>query len=472
MISWPIATPAAPPSQPHAKAPGWLRIGYCLIIALALLLRLMHVLIADVDSPVRGDAIQHVSYAWNLLHHGVFSSVPPDTGPVIADSFRDPGYPLFLAAVMALTPDWDAWYQTVLLLQVLLGVATVAGVLVLGRRLLPPGMALLAGLLAAVWPHHVVISGYLLTETLFGTLLVLALLLFSQAAARQRLRWWIAAGLGFGCAAMVNAVLLPFALLLGLVLLWQRRADRRQVLALIAVAALLPALWGARNATLATGLGSTDRALMNFVQGSWPDYHSSWREGLAGVAAGQRTQARINEEIDLLRRDRAQGLATMGARLAADPGRHIGWYLIHKPFLFWDWDIRMGYYDIFVYPTANAPFQNKAPWMALAAVFRAINPFLTGLTLIALACGALALLRRLRTGAPTLADPRDTTIAALLLLLLFGFLVYWTLQAEPRYAIPFRPLQCLLLAVAMQWAWWAWASRTVRGRIETKPAQP
>src|SRR6185312_9379535 len=55
---------------------------------------------------VRGDAVEYYNYAANLAAHDVFSKARPSTFPLIGDSFRDPGYPFFLAGWMKVFPQW------------------------------------------------------------------------------------------------------------------------------------------------------------------------------------------------------------------------------------------------------------------------------------------------------------------------------------------------------------------------------
>jgi hypothetical protein len=80
------------------------------VVALAWMLREQFILVGRVDMPSRGDIVQYVSYAWNLVHHGEFSSADPGPLPPAADAFRGPGYPLFLAAFLASAPDDASWY--------------------------------------------------------------------------------------------------------------------------------------------------------------------------------------------------------------------------------------------------------------------------------------------------------------------------------------------------------------------------
>src|SRR3954464_138262 len=107
------------------------------VVAVALLLRWYYVVTALVDNPIRGDAAQYYSYAWNLLNHHVFSMAKPGAELVVPDSYRAPGYPLLLAGWMALVDDFDLWVGAVVLTQCILGALTAGMTMLLARFWLP-----------------------------------------------------------------------------------------------------------------------------------------------------------------------------------------------------------------------------------------------------------------------------------------------------------------------------------------------
>jgi 4-amino-4-deoxy-L-arabinose transferase-like glycosyltransferase len=446
------------------KSRSMLPLAVGLIVLIAALLRFGHVQIAEVQEPIRGDAIQYVSYAWNLVHHGVFSAAEPGEAVPPADGFRDPGYPTFLGAIMVVSDSTESWYRSVLLLQALLGTLTVAGVIHLGLRLLPSWAALAAGMLAAIWPHHVTASGYLLTETLFGFLLVAALCLLIEAARRKALAWWILAGLAFGLAASVNAVATPFALGLGAMLLWRRLVDWRAAAALVLAALLMPTLWQIRSMGLEGTLRSSDRATMNLVQGSWPEYRLAWQAArIRNEPEGYRVLEQVHREIDLLRDDPPAGWRSIRERIGSDPATHARWYLYQKPLLFWGWGVEIGDGDIFIFPTKNAPFADQPALNGLRVALKRINPVISGATVVLLlVAGAMLWRRESASNLGRAESTRQVGFSAVTLTLLMGMLVYWVLQAEPRYAIPFRPLQMLflLLMAAHFWSWLAARKQT------------
>lgn len=419
-----------------------------LIITLfAFALRWYYVSTAVVYEPLRGDARQYFSYAWNLVHHGTFSKSPPGAVSVLPDNYRDPGYPLFLAIWMKALGVGNAWYATVLLCQALLGALTVTAAVQLGKHWLSTRWAIGAGLLMAVWPHSIAIDGYLLTETLFGFLCTVGLLLWGNACQHKNHRLAAAAGLTFGAAALTNAILLPFGIILAVFLAWRMPALRKICLTLTIASLLLPASWSFRNTHIqnsAPGSSSRDRAVQNLVQGSWPSYHSAWRQSILGDAAAKAsartTLDAINKEYETLRTAPTQGAKEIAQRLDMHPLRYAAWYLLQKPYDLWNWDIQIGQGDIYPYPTLNSPFRTNVIWLALEIICRMFNPLLV---LLALAGLLYAMVKQPYPNMPR-KQPNQAALVAVACLLSFATLVYTALQSEPRYSIPFRSLEILL----------------------------
>lgn len=436
---------------------GWLVL--LSIFLLAFGLRWYYIGHAVVLNPVRGDATQYYAYALNLANHGVFSKDLPGAAIIHPDNYRDPGYPLFLAIWMKMLGTGDAWYAAVLLCQAFLGALTVTLATQLGRHWLPLRWTVIAGVAMALWPHSITINGYLLSETLFGFLVVLGILATASALQRQNPWRAVAAGLTLGAAALTNAILLPFGILLAAVLGWRKLASRNLCIALAAGAITLPGAWAVRNALVVTpvaGSSSMDRALQNFAQGSRPDFQSAWRESVLGTGA-EKAEAKIksqavDEDYRLMRTAPRQAANSILRRFSEHPLIYARWYLVDKPTLLWGWSIEIGQGDIFVFPTRNAPFQVQPAWIALVAICHALN---TTLMLLALASLLLLRSRGRRTVPPNLPASR-AVLVAVVCLAVFVTLIYSALQAEPRYSIPFRPFEILLAlttlcGIAMWW---------------------
>lgn len=414
----------------------WLVIGGSTV--LALLVRLYYVETVVIDGPIRGDAAAYFAYASNLAEHGVFSSAKPGSGePLTPDSYRDPGYPFLVAMLMRMLGG-EAWYPVLLQLQAVLGAATVGLALALGRRWMTVSWLAATGILMALWPHSITITSYFLTETLAGFLSVLWLWLLATVG--RDWRGALPAGLVAGMAGLVNAVLLPAAPVVAMLLWMTGKVGRGAAVALLLGSLLLPAAWAVRGMQLeqAATVTSTSsgRASQNLIQGSWPEYHDSWRACIYGERAACDVQKRINDEIALLHATPVAGLREALSRMQADPLKYVRWYAA-KPFLLWDWSIRMGHGDVFVYRATASAYQANVAYRASSAIAYALNPWL--FFLAAAFCAGVAL--RWRVALP------DAVALAAFLLYVTG--VYWVFQSEPRYSIPFRSLELLAAVSAL-----------------------
>jgi hypothetical protein len=79
----------------------WLKVaGMLAVVLLALEMRLTAVQLTEVDSPLRADALDYFSYAYNMVNGGYYSRILPDPQVVAAepqqDFLRSPGFPVLL----------------------------------------------------------------------------------------------------------------------------------------------------------------------------------------------------------------------------------------------------------------------------------------------------------------------------------------------------------------------------------------
>lgn len=424
--------------------------------------RYYYVIHAEVFQPVyqpnvRADAVEYYAYARNLTQHGVFSKAPEGVTPLVGDSFRDPGYPVFLAGWMKVFGQWDSWYAAVLLSQALLSALTVVFMLCLGRRWMPVRWLAVAGVLMVVWPHSVAMCGYLLSETLFGFLVALGLLLLGIALDRRSTGWAVAGGIGLSLAALTNAVVLPVAFLLALYMFVRRQMSLAMFSGLVIAALAMTTPWAIRNSLIPpSDASSSGRALVNLVQGSWPTYHNAYQAAMKHDPDGIIVMTIIDREMATIQSSPLAGLSLIRRRMAEHPGSYLRWYL-SKPALLWGWNIRMGQGDIYVYPTRDSPFKINPIYRALGAICYSLNPWLFVLAIVS---GLLAVLprRQIQPGR-----------AATALTLAFVTLVYSVLQAEPRYAIPFRGPEIMLAVFAAYRGIQAIAQFRVRTKAKPSP---
>lgn len=416
------------------------------VVLLAFLIREYFVLVTVVEIPIRGDTREYLVYAWNLYHHGIFSSASPAASIPIPDAYRFPGYPWLLALSIWLSPHGNGWYQLALQMQVVLGTATIWLTMLLARRWLNLGWAIASGVLLAVWPHHVAATGALLSEVLFGFTLMVGLYYFARAIESRHHGLLALASLAFGYAYLVNPLIALYPPLLAL-LIWREKA-RKASLFFVGVF-LIPVLaFGLRNMTLDQSrvqASHAGRAAINLVQGSWPEYHHAWQAQHQGDPGGIQIMRQIDAEIGLLSGDPIRGLSLIAHRIRLDPGYYTRWYLWEKPVLLWAWEVRIGPGGVYVVDVKNSPLDTHPLLRWSTAILMTLNPLLTMLGLggaVSLLIGGL----RHATWAPAAA-------LATAALAVYLTAVHTIFQAEPRYATAYRGIEILLIMTCLQNCW-------------------
>lgn len=260
--------PTPPPPRPRTRprsipAP---RRGTLMMLLVGFLLRLGYAWVSQgVDATPYSDARQIDDVAWNLARGAGFSFqggggpyptaiVPPVVPWLVSLLYRAIGHEYFGALV----------------LQCAIGALAgpIAGAL--GGALFGPAAGALAGWLTAVHPLLVFLSGYLLTETTFTTVLLAALLASVAWVKTPRPARALGVGLLWGAAILTRPTALLMPALIGL---WawvplgltvQPRDRLRQIALVIVGVVVVLAPWSIRNSMLTgrfipikTGAGRT-----------------------------------------------------------------------------------------------------------------------------------------------------------------------------------------------------------------------
>ena len=223
-----------------------------LVIASAAVLRIAAVVAWS--GHLADDRDDYWTVARSYLEHGFWT---PFTR--FPNSFRPPLLPLLLAGLLKL----DGGTIALGVLQVLLGTASVALTLYVGKRLGLGRLALVAASLVACDPLLIVYTTFPMTETLF-TFLVIALVAFSTPnslpdASRKPAGWSagraVVVGIVFGACALCRPTIWPTALL-GRASAWSgeslcaRRLPRSLIVAAIVATlacGVVVAPWALRN---------------------------------------------------------------------------------------------------------------------------------------------------------------------------------------------------------------------------------
>jgi hypothetical protein len=204
-----------------------------------------------VGKPLTHDEREYLSLAAGLSEGRGFAHDPQAAVGTGQQFGRAPGYPAFLALIGAGSRGHESAPPRVKLVQSLIGAATVwlIGIIALGAA--GPRAAVLAAILAAIYPPLVWIASYVFSETLYSAVALLAATILQQAVAanaqpRRARLLSLSAGVLAGAAILIRPAMLFFLPLAVGWLLVRRRA----VLAvgLVVAAAAVVAPWTARNA--------------------------------------------------------------------------------------------------------------------------------------------------------------------------------------------------------------------------------
>lgn len=146
-------------------------------------------------APITSDASDYNQLALNVInqHQYGFDSHPT--------SYRPPLYPCLLA-LMYLLPGNDM--ATVFFLQAVFGALAVLLIFKLGQLVAGQKVGLVAAAVVACDPHLIILSGMLLTETLFTLLLVAALFATLVGFTSTQKRWLVVAGVVWGLCSLTR----------------------------------------------------------------------------------------------------------------------------------------------------------------------------------------------------------------------------------------------------------------------------
>jgi 4-amino-4-deoxy-L-arabinose transferase-like glycosyltransferase len=274
--------------------------------------------------------------------------------PGVAETNRTPGYPVFLAAAYAVFGEKAA---VVALLQIGLGLATIALAFVIGDRRGGSQIGFWSALLLALDPVSLTFHEILMTESLFTFLISAAALVGLCASARRGWGMPAAVGLLIALATLVRPISYflapPVALLLGM----RRGAKEGSVRGGVAatIATLVPVLlivggWQLRNYAR-TGHAQLSRVTGETILLSRGAGIVAWREGSSFLEARRELEAEMHppgaDRAEVARRQQERGFAIIRAhpwlfvltevrravRMMCGPGEHrLAWLLGNPTF--------------------------------------------------------------------------------------------------------------------------------------------
>lgn len=206
-------------------------------------------LIANLPDPERAvlgsDTDQYLQVASILFEDGKVGVITP-TG-FQPEIIRAPGYPVFLSLFM---PIWGRRpLGAVIVVQAILGALIAVGVALLANRLFDTRTGLAAGIIYALAPMSIIVTGFAYTETLFAALLVGGCLLLIYGQDDDKWPLSLLSGLAFGLATLtrpIGQMMFPLLVLIPMLRGPLKQTWRHTLV--MAIAFMLPVGgWMARN---------------------------------------------------------------------------------------------------------------------------------------------------------------------------------------------------------------------------------
>jgi 4-amino-4-deoxy-L-arabinose transferase-like glycosyltransferase len=412
---------------------------FAVVLLLGSYLRHESIFKTRVNHPLRADAKQYFSYAYNLRYHHTFSkdytSISHPGGSVKPDALRTPGYPLFISLFVDPKPSAKNVLD-IMFAQMILSSVTLVIAFYVFQGFLSKFWALAVASLTAISPHLITANSYILTETLFCFILVLTTAIAKLFVERPSIFRAIGMGICLGGSFLVRPSLAYFPIVL-LVFLWIHCGRKRGVFyfaGLLVGFMLVASPWYIRNLVTLHTL-SDQRLKISFLHhGIYPDFTYNGNKASYGFPY------RFDPRSDEISQNTTTALMEILHRFQNRPGDHILWYVLKKPIALWSWNLVAGQGDAFVYPVSTTPYKDDGLFRLTHRLARTIHWPIVGLAFMGLWISWF-------TGLPYV----DSTPKIQLARFVSALLIYFTLlhmvgAPFPRYAVPLRPL---LYAMAM-----------------------
>lgn len=388
----------------------------------------------EIHKPVRADAREYLTYAYNMKHHGIYSRTfaEADSPP---DAVRSPGYPIFLLPFTNGMPTVKSVKQ-ITYTQAIIGAFVVSLSLMVFLKMMTPSFAIIATALTVASPHLISAGTYVLTETLFSILCIALVALSVLSLERQSTTLMLGIGVLLGLSTLMRPSLqyFVFAYLVFFIFHFGFRSGVKKTVLVTVAFLIIYSPWLIRN-QISTGSISDARLTTNFLHhGMYPDF--KFQDDPQSFGFPYRADPRSDE----IGKDTHSALNEIIARFKNEPQRHLIWFLFKKPLALWGWDTINGAGDVFVYPPVSSPYLSETPHKAVHGFMKAIHPVVISLGLLA---AFVVWLPRKMLGVPA----GSLYAARFMSIFTLYFLALHVVGAPfPRYSVPLRPMSYGLFA--------------------------
>jgi len=407
-----------------------------LVIVLSLFIRIRYQQVMEIDSPIRSDALDFVTYGYNIVSYEIYSK--DSSSDRMPDSYRSPGYP-FVIALSFLIGGKKGFYPLILYFQTAISTLMVFFTFLMGKRFLSLWSALIATLLVALSPHLISMTSYLLTETLFGFLLLSALLCLDHSIKTHKTTPILCAAILFGYAYLVNetTLFLPYLLILTFYIMNRTEFRLRssffiKLLLFLLVFTMFPFSWIIRNHISIPDGSDTgkNRAIVTLTHGSYPGFiYKSERYRYIPYLEDP-TYPEFKKSL-------TNFITIFSERFKKRPIRYLQWYFFEKPYCLWSWDILNGEGDIYVYPHEASLYNLSELAYYSKKIMKLFHPLIVLIATLSIPICIFKFQNRTQSSVAT-------SVILILTTVLYFTVLYSVFAPWPRYSIPLRPELYLL----------------------------
>ncbi len=385
------------------------------------------------------DAYAYTMIAYNLANNHVFSSAKDPKGQSRPDA-RPPGYPMFLAGIVAITDSFDAFYITTLWIQSIIGALTVLLSYTLARFLFPGLWSFFPVVLVMISPHMITMSAYILSECLFTFMLLLSIIVFLFAFKSDKLISYGLAGIILSMAIFVRPVLGIFPILCSVIVFFLNSNKKRFSAFLCIVTFLVAAYsfqfsWSVwKHAGFGPDVVMVDKLKSALLSGTYPDLTFKNVPGMP--------HSEDPEYNTLMEKDYGDICFYIINTFKSDPVKYFTWWFFKKPTMFWSWKVFFSD-GINFYPIYHSWFDINILMKTLRSIMLFVHPILVILAGLSILVYSRTYFRGTRS------------IETLCYFLCFALLVHFTimfmiLAPYPRYALPLGPELYLFSVIAIR----------------------
>ena len=247
--------------------------------------------------------------------------------------FVMPLYPMFLATIFKVFGYGLLGLQFVRIVQAVLSCITIVLIYLLGKQLFSPAVGIISSILVAFYIPNITTTGYVMTETLFTTLLVLLIyisIIYSRSPSISR---FCVLGIVWAATTLIRPTIALYPVLLFVYILIHHRMSIKEMtklgIAMFTVFCIIMSPWWIRNYREYKEFIPLSAASGNpMLQGTYVDYKQT-PQNIVYYKLGKTAFETNKTEVEIAKR-------RIIDEFKKDFWGYLRWFTIGKTYLFWN----------------------------------------------------------------------------------------------------------------------------------------